>query len=128
MPDTIMRDTYHPLFDKYNVDIVLQAHNHNYQRSYPLNYNEVDLDNPIKVSNETNNYYSDLSSPIFVTVGTGGNGLYPLGVKPDYIVNHTNSSYGFLNVDVNNNGTKLSAKVLSNNGIVEDQFTIVKSQ
>jgi hypothetical protein len=128
VPDTIMRDTYHPLFDKYNVDIVLQAHNHNYQRSYPLNYNEVDLDNPIKVSNETNNYYSDLSSPIFVTVGTGGISLYQLGVKADYLVNQTDSSYGFLNVDVNNNGTKLSAKFLSNNGIVEDQFTIVKSQ
>jgi hypothetical protein len=127
-PDKIMRDTYHPLFDKYNADVVLQAHNHNYQRSYPLNYNEVVPDKPIKVSNETNNYYSDLSGPIFVTVGTGGNGLYPLWGKPDYIVNHTNSSYGFLNVDVINNGTKLSAKFLSNNGTVEDQFTIVKSQ
>lgn len=126
-PDKIMRDTYHPLFDKYNVDIVLQAHNHNYQRSYPLNYNEVDPKNPIKVSNETNNYYSDLSGPIFVTVGTGGNELYQLGVKADYIVNQTYSSYGFLNVDVINNGTKLSAKFLSNNGTVEDQFTIVKS-
>jgi hypothetical protein len=126
-PDKIMRDTYHPLFDKYNVDIVLQAHNHNYQRSYPLNYNEVDPKNPIKVSNETNNYYSDLSGPIFVTVGTGGNWLYPLGEKKPYLVNQTDSSYGFLNVDVINNGTKLSAKFLSNNGTVKDQFTIVKS-
>jgi hypothetical protein len=125
--DIIMRDTYHPLFDKYNVDIVLQAHNHNYQRSYPLNYNEVDPKNPIKVSNETNNYYSDLSGPIFVTVGTGGNWLYPLGEKKPYLVNQTDSSYGFLNVDVINNGTKLSAKFLSNNGTVKDQFTIVKS-
>ena len=126
VPNTIMRDTYHPLFDKYNVDIVLQAHNHNYQRSYPLNYNQVEPFNPIKVSNETNNYYSDLSGPIFVTVGTGGVQLYPLTDKADYIVNQTSSSYGFLNVDVINNGTKLSAKFLSNNGTVEDQFTIVK--
>jgi len=125
--DIIVRDTYHPLFDKYNVDIVLQAHNHNYQRSYPLNYNEVDPKNPIRVSNETNNYYSDLSGPIFVTVGTGGNGLYKFGVKNDYLVYQTYSSYGFLNVDVINNGTKLSAKFLSNNGTVADQFTIVKS-
>ena len=128
MPDTIMRDTYHPLFDKYNVDIVLQAHNHNYQRSYPLNYNEVDPSNPIKVSNEMNNYYSDLSGPIFVTVGTGGFELYPLVNQSSSIVNQTDSSFGFLNVDVINNGTQLSAKFLSNNGIVKDQFTIVKSQ
>ena len=79
--DTTTRDTYHLLFDKYNVDIVLQGHNHNYQRSYPLNYNEVDPKNPIKVSNETTNYYSDLSGPIFVTVGTGGKSLYPLAEK-----------------------------------------------
>jgi hypothetical protein len=125
--DTIIRDTYHPLFDKYNVDIVLQAHNHNYERSYPLNYNKVNSDNPIKVSNETNNYYSDLSGPIFVTVGTGGFVLYEFYEKKDYIINQTDSSYGFLNVDVINNGTKLNAKFLSNNGTVEDQFTIVKS-
>jgi Calcineurin-like phosphoesterase len=125
-PDTIMRDTYHPLFDKYNVDLVLQAHNHNYQRSYPLNYNQVDPFNPRKVSNEMNNYYSDLSGPIFVTVGTGGIQLYPLVGKAPYIVNQTDSSYGFLNVDLVNNGTKLNAKFLSNNGTVEDQFTIVK--
>jgi hypothetical protein len=127
-PDTIMRDTYHPLFDKYNVDLVLQAHNHNYQRSYPLKYNQEDPTSPIKVSNETNNYYSDLPGPIFVTVGTGGINLYPLLGKAPHIVNQANSSYGFLNVDVINNGTKLSAKFLSNNGTVGDQFTIVKSQ
>lgn len=125
--DNTTRDKYHPLFDKYNVDIVLQAHNHNYERSYPLNYNKVNPDNPIKVSNETNNYYSDLSGPIFVTVGTGGISLYQFMEKADYIVNQTDSSYGFLNVDVINNGTKLNAKFLSNNGTVEDQFTIVKS-
>ncbi|HSF52040.1 MAG TPA: metallophosphoesterase [Nitrososphaeraceae archaeon] len=125
--DNTTRNKYHPLFDKYNVDIVLQAHNHNYERSYPLNYNKVNPDNPIKVSNETNNYYSDLSGPIFVTVGTGGNGHYKFVGKKDYIINQTDSSYGFLNVDVINNGTKLNAKFLSNNGIVEDQFTIVKS-
>ncbi len=26
-----LRDIYHPLFQKYNVDLILQAHNHNYQ-------------------------------------------------------------------------------------------------
>ena len=54
--------------------------------------------------------------------------LYPLVNQSSYIVNQTDSSFGFLNVDVINNGTQLSAKFLSNNGIVKDQFTIVKSQ
>jgi len=33
------RDSYQPLFNMYGVDLVLQANNHNYQRSYPLRYN-----------------------------------------------------------------------------------------
>ena len=37
--NSYLRDLYHPLFQKYNVDIILQAHKHNYQRSYPINYN-----------------------------------------------------------------------------------------
>ena len=43
-----MRDMYHPLFQKYNVDLVLSGHAHNYQRTYPLNYHE---DRPGKTSN-----------------------------------------------------------------------------
>src|ERR687896_463491 len=27
---------YHPLFEQYNVDLVLQGHQHNYQRTYPI--------------------------------------------------------------------------------------------
>ena len=53
--------------------------------------------------------------------------LYSLADQLPYIVNQTDSSFGFLNVDVTNNRTKLSAKFLSNNGTVEDQFTIIKS-
>jgi hypothetical protein len=39
-PTDTIRDIYHPIFDKYHVDLVLQAHSHNYQRTYPLKYNE----------------------------------------------------------------------------------------
>src|SRR5215217_1697358 len=41
------RATYHPLFDKYDVDIVLQAHNHNYQRTYPIVFNNDKPKEPI---------------------------------------------------------------------------------
>jgi hypothetical protein len=35
--DTVdeIRNTLHPLFDRYGVDLVLEGHQHNYQRSYP---------------------------------------------------------------------------------------------
>jgi hypothetical protein len=69
-----LRDTYHPLFDRYNVDLVLQAHQHNYQRTYPLNYNNDDPSNPIATSNNTDTY-NDPSGQIYATIGTGGVGI-----------------------------------------------------
>src|SRR5215211_2466549 len=38
---------YHPLFEQYNVDLVLQGHQHNYQRTYPIMYNNDSPANPI---------------------------------------------------------------------------------
>ena len=40
-------DIYHPIFDKYHVDLMLQAHSHNYQRTYPIKYNDNDASHPI---------------------------------------------------------------------------------
>lgn len=37
-------DVYHPLFDKYGVDLVLNAHVHTYHRFFPIKYN---ADKPI---------------------------------------------------------------------------------
>ena len=37
--DYTIRDIYHPLFDKYGVDLVFSGDNHNYQRTFPLKYN-----------------------------------------------------------------------------------------
>lgn len=34
-----LRNTYQPLFAKYGIKIVLQAHAHNFQRTYPILYN-----------------------------------------------------------------------------------------
>ena len=41
-----LRDTYHPLFDKHEADLVIGAHLHNYQRTVPLEYHlNVDITN-----------------------------------------------------------------------------------
>ena len=50
-----MRDMYHPLFQKYNVDLVLAGHAHNYERSYPLNYNDVRPARPLLVNHAPGN-------------------------------------------------------------------------
>ena len=41
------KEAYHPLFELYNVDLVLQGHHHSYQRSYPIQYNSETSRDPI---------------------------------------------------------------------------------
>ncbi len=67
-PETQLRDTYQPLFDQYDVDLVLQGHNHNYQRTYPLEFNATDPDSPIITSKEPNNYKNP-KGQIYLTIG-----------------------------------------------------------
>jgi calcineurin-like phosphoesterase family protein len=55
------KDTYHPLFEQYNVDLVLQGHHHSYQRTFPIKFNSgtpigTPLDAIITDKNESNNY------------------------------------------------------------------------
>ncbi|WP_336773588.1 metallophosphoesterase [Paenibacillus sp. MMO-58] len=46
-----------PLFDKYKVDLVLQGHNHEYARSYPLRNNKI---------------VSDAEGTVYVVTNTSG--------------------------------------------------------
>ena len=125
------KEAYHPLFEQYNVDLVLQGHHHSYQRSYPIKYNVDESRNPIITDENTNNY-TNTEGQIFLTVGTGGAGLHPLyGNKAPYLIT-AQEDHGFLNVDVTNNNndgtTTLVGTFYSNNGgEMTDQFTIAKS-
>ncbi len=125
-----LRKTLHPLFDKYGVDLVLEGHQHNYQRSYPMRYNSDDPNHPIVTTTTDSNNRNSYTNPkgeIFVTVGTGGATLFNLTGKAPYIASQ-HVGYGILNVDVINNGKTLSAKFYEDvDGIVKDQFTITKS-
>lgn len=64
------REIYHPLFDKFNVDLALQGHVHAYERLYPITFNENEDEEPIVQDNNTN-IYRNPNGTIFVTVGTG---------------------------------------------------------
>jgi glucose/arabinose dehydrogenase len=122
----ILRDTYHPLFQKYGVDLVMQAHSHNYQRTYPIQFNRDDSLNPIITDKNTANYYNP-KGQIFTITGTAG--------APD-IHNFTGpaapytavqfNAYGFLDINVIHNGTVIEGNFYENNGTVKDHFTIEK--
>src|SRR6266487_5163556 len=120
-----LRDTYHPLFDKYGVDIVLQAHNHNYQRTYPLSYNVTKQYNPTITDRNTDHYNNIENGQIFITVGTGGAEFYNFTGQAPYIVKQL-LLHGFLNVDVTNNGSKLWITFYQNTGMARDHITISK--
>jgi hypothetical protein len=101
-------DTYHRLFDKYGVDMVLQAHSHNYQRTFPLRYNEssyLPLLHP-EIVNKEHTLYKNPNGTIFLTVGTGGAELQNFtGIAP-HIVEQL-ESHGFLNVDISSSSKEL---------------------
>jgi predicted phosphodiesterase len=120
-----LQDAYHPLFEKYNVDLVLQGHNHNYQRTYPLSYNVTKQYTPIITDKNTENYNNIEKGQIFFTVGTGGAEFYNFTGQAPYVVKQL-LQHGFLNVDVDNSGSNLLVKFYDNTGMTRDWITISK--
>lgn len=50
----------------------------------------------------------------------------PFTNQEPYVAYQQDSSYGFLNVDIDDNGDTLIGKYYSNNGEVFDEFKIIK--
>ena len=123
-----LRDIYHPLFEKYDVDLVLQAHNHNYQRTFPISFNTGDSSKPTVNNQFSTGYNSQTDGIVFAIVGTGGEGFYPLDGQASYTATQFDR-FGFLNIDFSNGNphTKLTGTFYDNKGNeVRDQFTIEK--
>ncbi len=117
-----MRDMHHPLFQKYNVDLVLAGHAHNYQRTYPLNYNEDRPGRPLILDHQQSQY-TNQSGTVFAIVGTGGMSIHGADKKP-YLASMYEGS-GCLNVEINDKS--LNAEFYTDNGKTIDHFTIVKN-
>jgi Calcineurin-like phosphoesterase len=123
-----IRETYHPLFQKYGVDLVMQAHSHNYQRTYPIQFNRDDSPNPIVTDKNTTNYYNP-KGQIFTITGTAGSwDIHNFtGPAAPYTAVQFNA-FGFLDVNLTHSGTILEGNFYENNGTVKDHFTIEKSK
>jgi len=122
-----LRNTYHPLFEKYGVDLVIQAHSHNYQRTYPITYNRSDSLNPF-VTDKNITYYHNPKGQIYMIVGTGGSPEIHnfAGPAAPFTAVQFNA-YGFLNINVLNNGTVLEGNFYENDGTIKDHFIVDKS-
>lgn len=124
-----LRNTYPPLFEKYGVDLVLTAHNHNYQRTYPILSNSERPGNPIIKDGNNTSDYKNPGAPIYVTAGTGGAILHELDGRSQFVANQF-SEIGFLNVNITSEGTEKQLQAAfdnSNNGTIMDRFSISKS-
>lgn len=103
--DSDIRDIYHPLFDKYGVDLVFSSDNHNYQRTFPLKYNnnggDAISESPIiTYVNDNNDYNSDNGGVVYLIIGTGGRSLYDIKGDAPFVANYYDKQFGFLNIDV----------------------------
>jgi hypothetical protein len=97
------KEAHHPLFEQYNIDLVLQGHQHNFQRTYPIKY---DSDTPISpiITERNRSTNTNPEGQIFLTVGTAGASLHSLnGNKAPYLITAQDEVYGFLNVDITAN-------------------------
>ena len=121
--NTGMRDMYHSLFQKYGVDLVLTGHVHNYERSYPLSYNEARPAKPLMVNHDQFQYINTTGT-VFTIVGTGGESIQGVDKKP-YLAS-IYEGFGCLNVQIN--GGSLNAEFYSSDGNTIDHFVIVKNQ
>jgi hypothetical protein len=124
--DSTIRDVFHPLFDKYGVDLVFGGDNHNYQRTFPLKYNnDADSSNPIIVDRNQTNYNGDLLGQIYLITGTAGKSHYYIQQQAPFITNQNDNQYGFLNIDINaNNTSSLTGTFYSNRNDNEDDDTL----
>ncbi|HKG70707.1 MAG TPA: metallophosphoesterase [Nitrososphaeraceae archaeon] len=126
--DNSLVDIYHPLFEKYGVHLVLQAHSHTYERTYPLKANseENSSKDPLVTSNDLSDYPS-IDGLVIATVGTGGrSSCQYIHTDPKLAPIQYENLFGFLNVNVSSDGRKLVGTFYDNDVMIKDRFMIAK--
>jgi len=130
LEEYIMRDKYQQIFDKYNVDLVIQGHNHIYSRTLPLSFNSQEISEPIldqNITNSNNNgTFTQPNGIVYLVVGTGGDELYEITEKPYYVQNQYDKGFGF--VDLKIDDKKLDGKFYSLNLVCQMKITEKKKK
>ena len=105
LEEYIIRDKYEELFDRCDVDLVIQGHNHIYSRTLPLAVNKQQISEPIidqnnANSNSNNSIFRNPNGIIYLVVGTGGDELYTITEKPYYVQNQYDKGFGFVDLKI----------------------------
>ena len=128
--DADFRETYHPLFDKYKVDLALQGHLHVYERTYPITFNQEEDDEPIVQDNNPTNIHKNPKGPIFLTVGTGGAHEMTLSSLDDFAAKGIDGTFGILDIALEGDQNILTGSFIENGKKkkVMDEFKIIKNK
>ena len=122
-----LKNTFHELFEKYEVDLILSGHTQYYQRSLPLSYNNDNPTYPV-IMDQNNNEYENNEGIIFVTAGTAGDELHKIAYSlPYYVIQK--GQFGFLNFDLTNGGQTIVGTFHDTDDIhILDKFVISKDK
>jgi hypothetical protein len=131
------RENYHPLFDKYNVDLALQGHHHAYERFYPITFNDNNDNKPIVSAQDKvkdSNVFQNPEGTIFLTVGTGGAESMPVSKGKPFSAAREGGKFGILNISVENNDNDANDKNILTGTFINnkkqhkiiDEFRILK--
>ncbi len=114
---TDIRSGLTPILERYQVDLVLNGHDHIYQRTFPLHNGSITSTDP--------DIYTDPDGIIYVVTGGGGRSLYGLGSpEPPWSAKRA-SLYHFLQISIE--GRYLTVKTIkTDDGSIIDQFHITK--
>jgi hypothetical protein len=125
--NTNLRNGFHPMFDQYGVDLVLQGHVHNYQRTFTLKYDSGSPSSPTITSNNANTY-TEGNGAVFAIVGTGGVNFHGLSGKASFTSVQQDDFFGQLDIRSTDNGNKLEGRFYRNgNNAILDSFSITKA-
>ncbi|MFC3809083.1 metallophosphoesterase [Lacihabitans lacunae] len=142
-PDlTAIREKLTPIIERFNVDLVLTGHSHNYERS-KLIKGHVGLENTFNplthVVNSSSGFYDGSSNScpylkksdgsikgtVYAVAGSAGAVLYGQASFPHEALPHVVADFsGSLLIEVE--GDRLDAKMIGHDGGVKDKFTIMK--
>ena len=125
--NTNIRNGFGPMFDQFGVDLVLQGHVHNYQRTFTLKYDPVSPSSPTITSNNPNTY-TEGNGAVYAVVGTGGVNFHALSGKASFTSSQQDDFFGQLDIKITDNGNKLEGKFYRNgNNDILDSFSITKA-
>ena len=107
------RNELQPIFDEYDVELVIAGHDHKYVRYPTISYDDQPSSN----------------GQVYITVGTGGHSLYPL-LYGDELEGNTSADFrfakeaGILRLEINNNTA--TGQFITNSNEIIDEFVISK--